>query len=143
MQERVSTVNVLRSGEDFLLKRLYAYASEAEYTRYTSTKEEEWRMTLRQPARAPIEFVETHDGPDTILAAAWTAAIVLGVAVQLRETYMNTLELVHIQAAASFEKDLVYRRWVAGHGWVYVPPAEETPPNPYLSPRITGISRRD
>jgi PAS domain S-box-containing protein len=33
----------------------------------------------------------------------------------------------------AFNKDLLYRRWVTGHGGVYVPITEETPPNPYLS----------
>ncbi|MCK5682234.1 ATPase, partial [bacterium] len=36
------------------------------------------------------------------------------------------------QARDSFNKDLVFRRWVAGHGGVYVTPTVETPPNPYL-----------
>ena len=39
----------------------------------------------------------------------------------------------------AFEKDLVFRRWVAGHGGVYVTPTAETPPNPYLS----HLPRRD
>jgi hypothetical protein len=29
-------------------------------------------------------------------------------------------------------KDVVYRRWNAGHGGIYVPVTDETPPNPYL-----------
>jgi len=36
-------------------------------------------------------------------------------------------------AIASFEKDLVYRRWASQHGGVYVPSTDQTPPNPYLS----------
>ncbi len=41
-------IDALKSGEDFMLRRLYIYASESEYTRYTSTKEEDWRMTLSE-----------------------------------------------------------------------------------------------
>ena len=37
------------------------------------------------------------------------------------------------EARASYEKDLVYRRWAAIQGGVYVPPTEATLPNPYLS----------
>ncbi len=37
------------------------------------------------------------------------------------------------QARDAFNKDLVFRRWAAGHGGVYVAPTKETPPNPYLS----------
>jgi len=44
----------------------------------------------------------------------------------------NTLEAARIQARAAFEKDVIYRRWNAGHGGVYVPVSEETQPNPYL-----------
>jgi len=37
-----------------------------------------------------------------------------------------------IEAQASYNKDLVYRRWAAEHGGVYVPISENTPPNSYL-----------
>jgi len=36
-------------------------------------------------------------------------------------------------ARTSFEKDLMFRKWVASHGGVYVIPTEETPSNPYLA----------
>jgi len=35
-------------------------------------------------------------------------------------------------ARINFDKDLLYRRWSAIHGGVYVPVTPETPPNPYL-----------
>lgn len=59
-------IEALKSGEDFVLRRLYAYASEAEYTKHTSTKEDEWRMTLREPARMLIEYLQHNDEPDSI-----------------------------------------------------------------------------
>ncbi len=31
-----------------------------------------------------------------------------------------------------FEKDVIYRRWNADHGGVYVPVTQKTKPNPYL-----------
>lgn len=37
------------------------------------------------------------------------------------------------QAKISFAKDLMFRKWVASHGGVYVTPTKETPPNPYLA----------
>jgi len=61
-----SYTDALKSGEGFLLKRLYEYATESEYTRYTSTKEEDWSMTLRGPARALIKYLESKDEPDSI-----------------------------------------------------------------------------
>ena len=45
----------------------------------------------------------------------------------------SVAELARVQAQSHFEKDLVYRRWGAMHGGVYVPPTEGSPPNPYLA----------
>jgi hypothetical protein len=59
-------IDALKSGEDSMLRRLYIYVTEAEYTRYTSTKEEEWRMTLREPAQTLIEYLQSHGEPDPI-----------------------------------------------------------------------------
>lgn len=74
-----------------------------------------------------------------ISAITWTIIVGLGVGWHIFEEYRNTLESASIQAANSFEKDLVYRRWAAGHGGVYVPVTDETPPNPYLA----HIKKRD
>ncbi|HAN76266.1 MAG TPA: histidine kinase, partial [Bacteroidales bacterium] len=41
-------------------------------------------------------------------------------------------ELAKIEANASYNKDLLYRRWAAMHGGVYVPVTELTQPNKYL-----------
>jgi two-component system, cell cycle sensor histidine kinase and response regulator CckA len=45
---------------------------------------------------------------------------------QVHDLALNGLKL-------SFEKDVVYRRWAANHGGVYVPVSEHTQPNPYLN----------
>ena len=68
-----------------------------------------------------------------LIAVIWTVLVFSGAGWQLFDGYKNTLESIRIQASDSFEKDLVYRRWAAEHGGVYVPPTKETPPNPYLS----------
>ena len=68
-----------------------------------------------------------------LFAVVWTVVIVLGVSWHLFEIYKNTLESARIQASRSFEKDIIYRDWIAGHGGVYVPPTKKTPANPYLS----------
>lgn len=59
-------INALEKGEDLILKNLLSYAAEAEYTRYTSTKEDEWRMAVREPARALIRYLKEHEIPDSI-----------------------------------------------------------------------------
>jgi len=53
----------------------------------------------------------------------------------------NQSMLRTIQAAAeeSFNKDLMYRLWATGHGGVYAPVSDTTPPNPYLE----GTPERD
>lgn len=56
----------LKTGEDFLLGRLRDYATESEYTRYASTKEDDWRMTLREPARLLLEYLDSHNTPELI-----------------------------------------------------------------------------
>lgn len=43
------------------------------------------------------------------------------------------LKLAETEAWASFNKDVIYRKWAASHGGLYVPPTEKTPPSPYLS----------
>ena len=66
------------------------------------------------------------------LAVVWTVVIIFALGWNLLWEYDDTLEMAHIQANQSFEKDLVYRRWSANHGGTYVPVTEQTPPNPYL-----------
>ena len=40
--------------------------------------------------------------------------------------------LAESEANAAFQKDVTYRLWAAMQGGVYVPPSDQTPPNPYL-----------
>ncbi|MFH1079218.1 MAG: diguanylate cyclase [Pseudomonadota bacterium] len=42
------------------------------------------------------------------------------------------LETARIQAHLTLERDVLYRRWAASQGGVYVAASERTPPNPYL-----------
>ncbi|MCK4508049.1 MAG: DUF3365 domain-containing protein, partial [Desulfuromonadales bacterium] len=49
-----------------------------------------------------------------------------------RSSRDTIVKLATVEARASYNKDLVYRRWAAGHGGIYVPVSEQTPPNPYL-----------
>lgn len=68
-----------------------------------------------------------------LFAVVWTAIILAIVGWGHLEGTRDTLELARVQGNRSYEKDLMFRRWVAGHGGVYVPVTEETPLNPYLS----------
>jgi len=44
----------------------------------------------------------------------------------------NSIEMARTYARAAHEKDVIYRRWNAFHGGVYVPVTKDNPPNPYL-----------
>jgi PAS domain S-box-containing protein len=68
----------------------------------------------------------------------WTSAVLwscvlagfsIGYVVRQRAAL---LELARTNAGAAYEKDVIYRRWNAMHGGVYVPVGPKCQPNPYL-----------
>jgi PAS domain S-box-containing protein len=67
------------------------------------------------------------------LMAGWTVLVAASLLWNIYEARRNAMELAYTEAQLSYNKDLVYRLWAAGHGGVYVPVASRTPPNPYLS----------
>jgi len=68
-----------------------------------------------------------------VLLLAGTIIIVGSLVWNLTQENYGTLEDARIQARIAYEKDMLYRRWNAGHGTVYVPVTEKTRPDPYLS----------
>jgi len=68
-----------------------------------------------------------------IIACAWIAAIGLSYSWNWYQIGTSASMYAEAEARASYDKDLVYRRWSAIQGGVYIPPTEATPPNPYLS----------
>ena len=68
-----------------------------------------------------------------VLAMVWTVVVAASIVWNVVQVKRNTLDAARIQAQAAFEKDVIYRRWNAGHGGVYVLVTEVTKPNPYLS----------
>ncbi len=69
-----------------------------------------------------------------LVAAAffWTVIVLASFYWNWHQVEKSTLELAAKEALSSFKKDIVYRLWNSNHGGVYVPAAEDTPPNPYL-----------
>ena len=67
-----------------------------------------------------------------VLALVWTVIVVTSLVWNVVQVRNNTLEAARIQARTAFEKDVIYRRWNAGYGGVYVPITEKVQPNPYL-----------
>jgi len=74
-----------------------------------------------------------------LLVALWTLAVgasaTWGVRL-LRDTMVDAA--VH-DARNSFNKDVLYRKWAASHGGVYVPVTATTQPNPHLA----DVAERD
>jgi PAS domain S-box-containing protein len=67
------------------------------------------------------------------LAVVWTILLATSLLWNVHQVRQTALELATTQVQLSYNKDLVYRVWAAGHGGVYVPVNPQTPPNPYLS----------
>jgi len=66
-------------------------------------------------------------------AVLWTL-LLFGLFVAYVVDNRDTIrEIGRSMAQASFEKDVLYRRWAARHGGVYVPETPASPANPYLS----------
>ena len=67
------------------------------------------------------------------LLASLTLIITASLFWNISNQYKTALDYSAIEGDASFNKDLLYRRWAASHGGVYVQVSESTPPNPYLN----------
>jgi len=68
-----------------------------------------------------------------VLATLWTFLVVALLIWDWRQEMGEAREFIRNDALSHFVKDQAFRFWGAGHGGVYVPPKEHTPPNPYLS----------
>lgn len=68
-----------------------------------------------------------------VLVIFWTGCIVASLLWNFHEEREKVLNLAHHSAQVIFENDVIYRRWVATQGGVYVPVSEHTPPNPHLN----------
>ena len=68
-----------------------------------------------------------------LLAAFWTATVAASLVWSIRRENVESHEIALASARIAFQKDVVYRRWSAGHGGLYARITEETPPNPYLA----------
>lgn len=67
-----------------------------------------------------------------IFAIIWIAILGLSLAWNWHQSGKSAILFAESEARNSFNKDLVYRRWAALQGGVYVPPTVTTPPNPFL-----------
>lgn len=63
----------------------------------------------------------------------WTALILLSLWQRTTLVRDQIMGIARAEAETSFDKDVLYRKWNAGHGGVYVPVTSDTPPNPNLA----------
>lgn len=68
-----------------------------------------------------------------IVAVLWTVALACSLAWTVFLENKQALQLATSSAHSNFDKDLTYRSWASGHGGVYVPPTERTPPSPWMA----------
>lgn len=66
------------------------------------------------------------------LVLIWTAGIIASLGWNIYQLRQSILNVARTSAEISYNKDLIYRRWVSKQGGVYVPVSEMTPANPYL-----------
>lgn len=69
----------------------------------------------------------------TVLTLFWLAAVAASAAWDWRQTNRTVFSMALKEAQSHFEKDVIYRRWAALQGGVYVPTSARTPPNPHLA----------
>ncbi|MDA8164483.1 MAG: DUF3365 domain-containing protein, partial [Desulfobacteraceae bacterium] len=78
--------------------------------------------TLRQLRRAAI-----------LLQLCWLAVVVASCLWSLWNEKQEVYRLASLAARTSLDKDVLFRRWAARLGGIYVPVTPSTPPNPYLA----------
>jgi PAS domain S-box-containing protein len=68
-----------------------------------------------------------------ILIGIWTLLTAASLGWNLLQERDEALSVAHHIALTNYERDVLYRRWAAAHGGVYVPVTPQTPPTPYLA----------
>ena len=66
-------------------------------------------------------------------AVLWTVMIGVSLFLDVQGHQREILTLAYSEAKATYNKDIIYRRWNSNSGGVYVPVTAKTQPNPYLS----------
>jgi PAS domain S-box-containing protein len=94
---------------------------------------------------SPINAGSKRTGSDTfvqlrrirkygwIIAVAWTGILAGSFTWYYGNQHKETESIARAEARSAIGRDMLYRRWAASHGGVYVPVTVKTPPNPYLS----------
>jgi PAS domain S-box-containing protein len=86
------------------------------------------QMISRETEQHPIR-IRTYT---LVLGAIWSLIVLASLMWNIHQTKQGILDMARSQARAAYEKDVIYRRWNAGFGGVYVPVSEKSLPNQYL-----------
>lgn len=78
-----------------------------------------------------------------VIIGSWTLVVGILCTYAIIQSKAQITENANLEAKTNIDKDLAYRRWVADQGGIYVPPTEQTPPNPYLHLPSRDIVTRD
>ncbi len=68
-----------------------------------------------------------------IVVGVWTLVAAASLGWNLLQDREEDLRVARHIALTNYERDVLYRRWAAAHGGVYVPVTPDTPPTPYLA----------
>jgi PAS domain S-box-containing protein len=68
-----------------------------------------------------------------ILIGVWTLVVATSLGWNLLQDRYEELRIARQIALTNYERDVLFRRWAASHGGVYVPVTPDTPPTPYLA----------
>jgi two-component system cell cycle sensor histidine kinase/response regulator CckA len=68
-----------------------------------------------------------------ILIGVWTLVAAASLGWNLLQDRDEAFRVARHIALTNYERDVLYRRWAAAHGGVYVPVTPDTPPTPYLA----------
>lgn len=68
-----------------------------------------------------------------ILHISWAILVVSSFLWGVSQKNSEVLNMAISEGRAAYLKDIIYRKWVADYGGVYVPVTPGSPPNPYLS----------
>jgi len=77
------------------------------------------------------------------IICVWSLIILISWVWLTRVTRSGTFETAKIDARTAFQNDVLYRRWNAGHGGVYVPVTPAPPPNEYLKVKHRDVQTLD
>lgn len=67
------------------------------------------------------------------LAVVWTLVVAASIAWNFFQHKSENLSIARHVAQTIYDRDILYRRWAAVHGGVYVPATPQSPPTPYLA----------